>query len=421
MRLDILAPAGSRSQTNRLRPGGPRTGFTLVELMVAMALSLFLMSILAEAFAVSMDTFRGLRAIGDMQDTLRNGLRQMRDDLSLPHFEGNRKLSDNGFWMEPRREGFFYMKGSAPTSEGLDGNNLQSSRATDHVMHFAVRKQGFRPPDYFTVGPFATTPPINPAGSPPSHYVPANNPLETFYGNLNPSTNTAYISSQWAEVAYLMRPMPPATTGGPAPTTPETTATGTPITLYNLYRAQVLMLPYRDGVQIQSITTATTGDLQPGSAYLTRMSESITNFLSPNDVALSTSRGFNPNAANPNANQVSLVCTNVISFQVRLLVQQRAPGISANDSNIVKEPIQSTVYLDDMKNYIFSTNPNDPAIDTSTATLPNWAVPNANGPPLTAPLPLVPPPLRIMGVQIRLRVYDPASGQARQNTIVQAL
>ena len=43
-------------------------GFTLIELMVAMALSMFLMAILSEAFAVSMDTFRGLRSIGDMQD-----------------------------------------------------------------------------------------------------------------------------------------------------------------------------------------------------------------------------------------------------------------------------------------------------------------------------------------------------------------
>ena len=64
MRLVNLAPTGSRFQAT------PRTGFTMVELMVAMALSLFLMAILSEAFAVSMDTFRGMRAIGDMQDSL---------------------------------------------------------------------------------------------------------------------------------------------------------------------------------------------------------------------------------------------------------------------------------------------------------------------------------------------------------------
>ena len=108
-----------------------RSGFTLVELMVAMALSLFLMAILAEAFAVSMDTFRGLRALGDMQDTLRNSLRQMRDDIATPHFEGSRKISDTAFKAEPRREGFFYMKGSQPTSEGQDGNLVASSRATE--------------------------------------------------------------------------------------------------------------------------------------------------------------------------------------------------------------------------------------------------------------------------------------------------
>jgi prepilin-type N-terminal cleavage/methylation domain-containing protein len=407
MRLVNLAPTGSRFQAT------PRTGFTMVELMVAMALSLFLMAILSEAFAVSMDTFRGMRAIGDMQDSLRNSLRQMRDDLASPHFEGGRKLSDNDFWMEPRREGFFYMKGSVPTSEGTDPNGLASSRAVNHVMHFAVRKQGFRPTNYFSVGPFLS-PPFNPPGATtPSRYVAANNPLDAYYGAVNPQAGGAFVRTQWAEVAYLLKPM----SGNPQPSTPDGA-----IPLYNLYRAEVLLLPYRDVTPISNVSNSITVSGQLGSTLLQHISfNSLTlaNFYSPNDVAMSTTRGFNPNAATLNSSQVSLLCTNVVSFQVRLLVQQRTISQAALtlDPNIVKDPMQpTTTGLTDIQNYVFSTNPTDPAIDSAASTPPTWATPVPGTDKTQTPL-----PSRIMGVQIRMRIYDPASGQSRQNTIVQSL
>src|SRR5688572_6080545 len=97
-----------------------RCGFTLIELLVAMALTMFMMTILVEAFAAGMDTFAGLRSLGEMQDSVRAGLQTIRHDLAQDHFEGGRKLSDAGFWSEPRREGFFYFRGNAPILEGSD-------------------------------------------------------------------------------------------------------------------------------------------------------------------------------------------------------------------------------------------------------------------------------------------------------------
>jgi prepilin-type N-terminal cleavage/methylation domain-containing protein len=434
MRLINLAPTGSRCRHYR-----PRTGFTLIELMVAMALSLFLMAILSEAFAVSMDTFRGMRAIGDTQESLRNSLRQMRDDLASAHFEGGRKMSDNGFWMEPRREGFFYMKGSVPTNEGTDPNNMVSSRATNHVMHFAVRKQGYRPNNFFSVGPFsgAPYPPPPPSTanpppppSPPIRFVPANNPLDTYYSSVitppvsvqDPTgSSQAYIRSQWAEVAYLIRPM----AGSPTPTTPETTGVpGGAITLYNLYRAEVTVLPYRDSTPISNLNNVVVGN-QLGISLLSHLSfntSSGANYLSPNDIAMPSSptsgRCFNPNVTTPSPLQVSLVCNNVVSFQIRLLVQRRNIGTNGSDPNVVKDPVQPTnVMLFDMASYIFATNPTDPAIDTAATTLPGWATPIS--PSGNGSQPSIPD--RIVGVQIRLRIYDPASGLVRQNTLVQAL
>jgi prepilin-type N-terminal cleavage/methylation domain-containing protein len=439
MRTQSLVPSVGRWRKDRSRRVPSRTGFTLVELMVAMALSLFLMAILSEAFAVSMDTFRGLRAIGDMQDTLRNSLRQMRIDLAAPHFEGARKMSDVNFWIEPRREGFFYMRGSPPTSEGADLNGVASTSAADHTIHFAVRRQGSRPENFFSAGPFNSQP-FAASGTTTPHYVPANNPLETFYGNAG---STGYlINTQWAEVAYFLRPM------AGAPTTPE--SNGVP--LYNLYRTEIVVLPFRDGSTIQNVPNQTLYG-QLGVARVSNNGnsnpQSASQFLSPNDNAMQSggqsttsigsqklvvpanklNRGWYnpaavpalplPNLVSTQAPQYSLVCTNVVSFQVRLLIQARAFNTDPYDANTVYEPIArpaglpGMVAVSDIQSYVCPLNPQDStltAIDSASLAAPGWASSAANA-----------PGQRIMGLQIRLRIYDPASGQARQNTLVQGL
>jgi prepilin-type N-terminal cleavage/methylation domain-containing protein len=48
-----------------------RRGFTLVELLAAMALITLIMSVLSQAFVEGLDTFRHLKAIGDLQEELR--------------------------------------------------------------------------------------------------------------------------------------------------------------------------------------------------------------------------------------------------------------------------------------------------------------------------------------------------------------
>src|SRR5438445_132449 len=64
----------------------PRQGFTLVELLVAMALIMFIMAILAEAFAAGLDSYRQLKAVGDLHEKLRTATSQLRADLAAPHF-----------------------------------------------------------------------------------------------------------------------------------------------------------------------------------------------------------------------------------------------------------------------------------------------------------------------------------------------
>src|SRR5438045_3369793 len=85
-----------------------RRGFTITELLVAMALIVFIMYILAEAFDSGLSTFRKLKSISDMNDRLRTAHNTIRKLLAADHFEGKKRMSDPSFWQDgPPREGFF--------------------------------------------------------------------------------------------------------------------------------------------------------------------------------------------------------------------------------------------------------------------------------------------------------------------------
>ena len=49
-----------------------RSAFTIVELLVALALIMFIMAILSEAFVAGLTTFRNLKAVADMAERLRS-------------------------------------------------------------------------------------------------------------------------------------------------------------------------------------------------------------------------------------------------------------------------------------------------------------------------------------------------------------
>ena len=75
-----------------------RQAFTLVELLVAMTLTIFVMVILTQAFVAGLDTFRGLKAIGDMQENLRVATSNLRADLTQDHFDGKRQTKPGAFF-----------------------------------------------------------------------------------------------------------------------------------------------------------------------------------------------------------------------------------------------------------------------------------------------------------------------------------
>ena len=71
-----------------------RQGFTLVELMVALALIIVIMAIISQAFVEGLETFRNLKALGDLQENLRSAVVPLREDLIARHFSNDQKLSD---------------------------------------------------------------------------------------------------------------------------------------------------------------------------------------------------------------------------------------------------------------------------------------------------------------------------------------
>ncbi len=259
---------------NAKHRGFERRGFTLIEMLVAMALTLFVMVIISQAFVTALETFSGLKGIGDLQGNLRVASTLLRSDLALDHFDGKKKLSDGNITIDPPREGFFALRLGRSASEGTDADGMPCYRGPmaplgankADALYFTVKLRGNRRESHFTHR-FPATP--NPApANPPSFAVFAGPPVP-FFG-LSPLTDVQYprqgtpppanpiglpnffnhapdaifqddaqqltYRSQWAEVVWYL--VPTGTTV--EPTNPASTL-GTP--LYSLYRAQYLLVP----------------------------------------------------------------------------------------------------------------------------------------------------------------------------------
>src|SRR5262245_8712191 len=71
-----------------------RAGFTLVEMLVALALTVFMMAILSEAFVTGLDAMSRMKALGDLEEKLREVAALVRRDLAANHFDGTRRLAE---------------------------------------------------------------------------------------------------------------------------------------------------------------------------------------------------------------------------------------------------------------------------------------------------------------------------------------
>jgi hypothetical protein len=244
-----------------------RAGFTLVELLVALALTIFIMAILSEAFVKGLEVFRGVKALGDMESKLRTAATLLRRDLAAPHFEGNKRLSEctisgkrfprleglrpgpynaldaailrtqlAAYVFQPPKQGFFSIE-EWPNRPGrrtmfFEAADLQgrpSYRDEYDVLHFSARLDGNGPDKFFYGRVLGNPDPTQPSldriglnGGRTRYDLPGNN----------------MYSSQAAELLYFLG-------NDDSAAMPGVGLPGGPVRTFNLYRQSWLLIPDR--------------------------------------------------------------------------------------------------------------------------------------------------------------------------------
>jgi hypothetical protein len=412
-------------------------------MLVTMALTLFVMVIISQAFATALETFRQLKGIGDMQERLRTATTLLRSDLAEDHFDGKRRLSDGNIASDLPREGFFFLRMGTPLSpplglngsEGLDADGMPSFRGPDpgktsDALYFTIKLRGnarerfltHRLPQNPNPPPLAgpTYPPMPPPQVPFFGLSPLTDPLyprgnavqglPNFFqqpadavfqedASVDPTAMQLTYCSQWAEVLWYL--LPSGTTD--EPTNPVAT-TGTP--LYSLYRAQYLLVPYNapannnknlppapaTNITIKETTESKYLDAYGGvSCFPDPTNLKYLYFCSPADVTNSNSRTINArinlgleNPAN-GFRSSALVLSNVVSFHVRYMPLGNPATSMFNGDYLTTAPNNNALPFKSL-----DTNPTGNAQSAA-----------------------------IRGLQIIIRVWDPASQQSRQVTVVQ--
>jgi prepilin-type N-terminal cleavage/methylation domain-containing protein len=73
---------------------GRERAFTLAELLVAMALIVMIMAILSQAFVEGLESFRHLKALGDLAERLRTSSLLLARDLDATNLEARQFIAD---------------------------------------------------------------------------------------------------------------------------------------------------------------------------------------------------------------------------------------------------------------------------------------------------------------------------------------
>jgi prepilin-type N-terminal cleavage/methylation domain-containing protein len=388
-----------------------RAGFTLIELMVAMALTLFIMVIMSQAFVTSLETFSAMKGLAEMTRNLRTAEVLLRDDLMKDHFEGKRRLSDPNnsgttpyqIVAQPPQAGFFAVRRSTAASlaanapycyEGKDGSGVPSYRASDHMIYMTVKRRGNRQENFFTASLQNPTPAIlNSFFTAKTAYnvQPADLPSSTWVDQYAGGTSGFY-SSQWAEVVYYL-----VRTGTTSEPNNPGSAIGSPI--YSLCRAQFVMVPDSTNVNPpnNSFPNGLDYDTFAGMSCLSPPGNNPVKFFSPADAALSQRvisdlTTLSTGAPAPAVGRTldyrvfsaaTVVCPNVVSFQVQVMPM---------NGNAFDDPPPSPSAL------LYDTTKFNPAGVAAGY-----------------------PQVGLRAIQITLRVWDQTTQQTRQLTVIQDL
>lgn len=387
-----------------LRSLTPRRGFTLVELMVATALVIVILTILAVAFGAATDSLRGLKSTGDMAERLRTATVKLRTDLTARHFDGGDspdwlsvsdlrydRLTPGGREAAPPKGGYFRIEqGSGSIYEGPGADGKWSTRATNHALEFTVYRRGTSADDLFVV---------DATGWP------------TAVGESDVPLAAGQSAFHWARVRWqLANP-----TVGPDG-----------VTTWTLYRNTRVLHP-----QSGTAVAATAADVVSFTPAATPTAHSLTDVADPTTRLGAPIAPFAPGSARFGDD---IVLTNVTSFQVKaawnagsgvrpprdqagnaLFTDRRVPNPGVGNPIVdgsVGGTLTNTDYpFDDLPQVAENTTLTGQRVfDTWSAGQAGWNTPGgANSLPLR---------IRVTAVQITIRIHDPKTQQSRQVTFI---
>jgi type II secretory pathway pseudopilin PulG len=397
-----------------------RQAFTIVELLVATALIIFVMAILTEAFSAGLTTFRQLKAIGDMQERLRTAAVVFRRDLRADHFVSTTvprgpRLSDCDLRTQPPPDQGYFRIWQDPAGTSLEGNEtvaggqIPSFRSTQCVLQFTCKLNGPERENYRSA-------PV-PAGQPPAPATPldAQGPLAY--------QSPGALVSPWYEVSYFLKQ-----SGDNAGTT----------TLFTLYRREQVISQNNSGFQMPStpspydvrsvsmdsaFTVNTPADVTqpvrrfgmaalqpPDQSNLAGIPTALVNtpWLNPPwSIADEVTQGTNDSRAGDD-----VLLTDVISFDVKVVQQgwSNVTGLVFTDLPPPTDPLNQNSTFQAQSVSVFDTwSTQGPYAAATPGT--GW---QSTGQPMSLPL-----KMRILAIKITLRVWDARTEQARELSIVQ--
>ena len=346
-----------------------RPGFTIMELLVALALVLFIMSIISQVFVVTSEAFRSQRAKAELSEKLRFITQTLRADLRANHFEHNRRLSDDDFWADgPPKIGYFRLEQANPydsvSSLTLSDTAYISNASSGTVMAFTSFLQGNDQRGFHSVN-FPNLLPFS------NFLLWKNNNLAPGDTRFEGSLNT--YNTPNAEIAWFIDPL-----RSPLPILLQDEP-GTPtVQLFNLYRKVLPLLPEnpstgdfmdsnnsRPGTFASNLYEKMVSVIpsQPSTVFNSSFAEDKPNvdvpmrrgmgtyLNNPNNAATwrNTKFDFNQNgrvAADASLGNY-LIAENVVSFTVEVLPKgsiQFVPLMVNGQSNSPSNPVESGIF-----------------------------------------------------------------------------
>ncbi len=434
----------------RISSSARRSGFTLVEVLVAAGLCMLIMAVLTAAFAGGIDTFSLLKSTGELNDRLALAKGIMTSDLADTHLEDDTGLplkvsnvrydligtqdATLGRYAKPPARGFLrIIQENVSVNEGTDPDGIPSSMAANHILHMTVRRVPDQPSNLFLARvPNTAWTSTSIAGFPASgtdEYPPDNStgtPVPRSFGyrlqrecigalsGFPAGTADRTFASNWAEVAYMLRDTGTFTTG-PAPKP-----------LFSLHR-RIRLLTKNDFIRHELSWGAALQPNYPGLSVspVTKQLNGPGDITNPRNrmgdiqgIRAALASGLNIDAIAPVADAAGnltgedVLLTNVISFEIKAAWD---PGLWVVNEGTPPPPLQSIV-VTSPRGFPQGEDPFDdlpliPSVQpgfTQTQGMNNIAFPAGSGNNLFSRNSATPPP---PGTHPELRVFDTWTSQ----------